>query len=139
MNRSYQIILLIVLTLLFNACVGTLSPQYKQNNLLPIVKDIKYISDINKVAFEWQPIYSPNVQGYRIYKTEEKRQKELSSTRKSQIGSGDRSEKIRTYNFPQNRVTDHRINFTSHNLDRILDGELEELISKLKDYYRHAD
>jgi peptide chain release factor 1 len=51
--------------------------------------------------------------------------------RKSQIGSGDRSEKIRTYNFPQNRVTDHRIQFTVHNLAAVLDGGLDELIGKL--------
>ena len=68
---------------------------------------------------------------------EEIRMKELSDSRKSQIGSGDRSEKIRTYNFPQNRVTDHRINLTSHNLDKILDGEIEEFIIKLKDHYRN--
>ncbi|HAV42511.1 TPA: peptide chain release factor 1 [bacterium] len=54
-----------------------------------------------------------------------------SQERKRQIGSGDRSEKIRTYNFPQNRVTDHRINLTLHKLDRILEGELDELLSAL--------
>ena len=53
--------------------------------------------------------------------------------RRSQIGSGDRSERIRTYNFPQNRVTDHRINLTLYSLDRILEGELQELITALKD------
>ncbi|MCX5705325.1 MAG: peptide chain release factor 1, partial [Candidatus Omnitrophica bacterium] len=53
--------------------------------------------------------------------------KKLSRERKSQIGSGDRSEKIRTYNFPDRRVTDHRINFTSHRLEQILDGDLDEL------------
>jgi peptide chain release factor 1 len=52
--------------------------------------------------------------------------------RKAQIGSGDRNEKIRTYNYPQNRVTDHRINFTSHNLTGIMDGDLEELIAALR-------
>jgi peptide chain release factor 1 len=68
---------------------------------------------------------------------EEKRMAELSANRKSQIGSGDRSEKIRTYNFPQNRVTDHRINLTSYNLDRVMDGDIQEFISKLKEYYRN--
>ncbi len=52
--------------------------------------------------------------------------------RKQQIGSGDRSEKIRTYNFPQSRVTDHRIQFTSHNLDAIMDGDLHEIVSNLQ-------
>ncbi len=68
---------------------------------------------------------------------EEKKIKELSQDRKSQIGSGDRSEKIRTYNFPQNRITDHRINHTSYNLDRVMDGEIEEFITKLKEFYRN--
>ena len=54
------------------------------------------------------------------------------STRKSLIGSGDRSERIRTYNFPQGRVTDHRINLTIHRLDEILDGELDDLIEALR-------
>lgn len=70
---------------------------------------------------------------------EEKRMAELSANRKSQIGSGDRSEKIRTYNFPQNRVTDHRINLTSYNLDRIMDGDIEEFISKLKEFHRNEN
>ena len=57
--------------------------------------------------------------------------KRLSSARKAQIGSGDRSEKIRTYNFPDRRVTDHRINFTSHQLESVLEGELDELSDAL--------
>jgi peptide chain release factor 1 len=57
--------------------------------------------------------------------------KKASQERKSQIGSGDRSEKIRTYNFPDRRVTDHRINFTSHRLEAILDGDLDELSNTL--------
>jgi peptide chain release factor 1 len=51
------------------------------------------------------------------------------------VGTGDRSAKIRTYNFPQNRVTDHRINFSTHRLDGVLDGELDELIDKLRNAY----
>jgi peptide chain release factor 1 len=53
---------------------------------------------------------------------------ERAAARKGQIGSGDRSERIRTYNFPQNRVTDHRVGVTLHQLDRVMEGELEELI-----------
>lgn len=56
---------------------------------------------------------------------------EIQALRRSQIGSGDRSEKIRTYNFPQNRVTDHRINYTSHDLQGILDGDLDEIVRNL--------
>jgi peptide chain release factor 1 len=56
------------------------------------------------------------------------------SRRRSLIGTGDRSEKIRTYNFPQNRVTDHRINLSLYNLEKIMTGELDELIAALKDY-----
>jgi peptide chain release factor 1 len=58
-------------------------------------------------------------------------QAKTASTRKSLIGSGDRSQRIRTYNFPQGRVTDHRINVTLHKLDRIMDGELDELLDAL--------
>jgi peptide chain release factor 1 len=57
--------------------------------------------------------------------------KRLSSARKTQIGTGDRSEKIRTYNFPDRRVTDHRINFTSHQLESILEGQMDELFEAL--------
>lgn len=60
-----------------------------------------------------------------------KKMEEITIQRRSQIGSGERAEKIRTYNFPQDRVTDHRINLTLHNLPRILDGELDELIEAL--------
>ena len=69
----------------------------------------------------------------RLYEAErQKQQDERSSTRKDQVGSGDRSERIRTYNFPQGRVTDHRINLTLHKLEKILSGEsLDELIDAL--------
>ena len=60
-----------------------------------------------------------------------RQQEETAATRRSQVGSGDRSEKVRTYNFPQNRVTDHRIGVTSYNLERILLGELDEFIDGL--------
>jgi len=69
----------------------------------------------------------------RLYELEEsKKQAELSAQRKSQIGSGDRSERIRTYNFPQNRLTDHRINLTLYNLDRVMEGDLEQVIEALQ-------
>jgi peptide chain release factor 1 len=61
----------------------------------------------------------------------EQEEARMSAARKSQIGSGDRSEKIRTYNFPQNRVTDHRVNLTIQNLPAILEGDLDELIETL--------
>ena len=69
----------------------------------------------------------------RLYEAErQKQQDERSSSRKGQVGSGDRSERIRTYNFPQGRVTDHRINLTLHKLDKVLQGEaLDELIDAL--------
>ena len=61
----------------------------------------------------------------------QKHQDEISKNRKSQVGSGDRSGRVRTYNFPQNRVTDHRISLTTHNLTEILDGDIQEFIDKL--------
>ncbi len=64
----------------------------------------------------------------------EKKEKALHKERRQQLGSGDRSEKIRTYNFPQNRVTDHRSGLTLYNLDKILDGELEPIIENLEEY-----
>ncbi len=73
----------------------------------------------------------------RVYESEKrKKDQERSSNRKSQIGSGDRSERIRTYNFPQGRVTDHRINLTLHKLDEFLSGEIHEEMNeglRLKD------
>ena len=67
-----------------------------------------------------------------LAKQEEKVAKERSAERKVLVSTGDRSAKIRTYNFPQGRVTDHRISFTSHRLNEILDGDIEEIIEKLK-------
>src|SRR6476659_8437698 len=68
----------------------------------------------------------------RLYVLErEKQQAELDATRRSQIGSGERAEKIRTYNFPENRITDHRIKLTTHQLDRVLQGELDEFTEAL--------
>lgn len=62
----------------------------------------------------------------------QKEEEELGQARKSKIGTGDRSEKIRTYNYPQNRVTDHRINFSIMSLDRVMDGELDPIIEALQ-------
>src|SRR5215467_2663285 len=68
----------------------------------------------------------------RLYELErERRQAELSAARNSQIGSGGRAEKIRTYNYPENRITDHRIKLTTHQLDRVLQGELDEFTEAL--------
>ena len=68
----------------------------------------------------------------RLYEAErQKADAERAETRKSQIGSGDRSERIRTYNYPERRVTDHRINLTLHKLDRVMDGDLDEIVDAL--------
>jgi peptide chain release factor 1 len=68
----------------------------------------------------------------KLYAMEQERLRdEQDAARRSQVGSGDRSEKIRTYNYPQNRVTDHRINVSSHNLPAVLDGRLDEFIDEL--------
>ncbi|MFB0552243.1 MAG: peptide chain release factor 1 [Phycisphaerae bacterium] len=73
----------------------------------------------------------------RVYEYHQSKQRtERDSQRKTMIGSGDRSQKVRTYNFPQNRVTDHRINLSLYNLDKIMDGDIGELIAALKDYDR---
>ncbi len=73
----------------------------------------------------------------RIYELHEsQRRAERDSQRKTMIGSGDRSEKIRTYNFPQNRVTDHRIGLSLYHLDRIINGDMGELIAGLREYDR---
>jgi peptide chain release factor 1 len=73
----------------------------------------------------------------RLYEIElENQDKERAEERKSQVGSGDRSERIRTYNFPQNRVTDHRINLTLHKLSAILEGELDELADSLITHFQ---
>src|SRR5579875_979645 len=73
----------------------------------------------------------------RLYdmKLQEQR-KQITEERRSMVGTGDRSEEIRTYNFPQNRVTDHRIGLTLHQLDRVMDGKLDEIIEALITYYQ---
>jgi peptide chain release factor 1 len=73
----------------------------------------------------------------RLYELElEKQQEKIGAERRSMVGSGDRSEKIRTYNFPQNRVTDHRIGFTLHQLDQVIEGKLEPLVDALTTHYQ---
>jgi len=73
----------------------------------------------------------------RLYEMKlQEQQKQITEDRRAMVGSGDRSEKIRTYNFPQNRVTDHRIGLTLHQLDRIIDGKLEDIIEALIAYYQ---
>jgi peptide chain release factor 1 len=68
----------------------------------------------------------------RLYELEEeKRRKEIAENRRSQVGTGERSEKIRTYNYPQSRVTDHRINLSSYNLPNVMDGDIGEFIDEL--------
>jgi peptide chain release factor 1 len=73
----------------------------------------------------------------RLYEIElEKQQAELGAERRSMVGTGDRSEKIRTYNFPQNRMTDHRIGLTLHQLDMVMDGRLEQILDALTTHYQ---
>ena len=73
----------------------------------------------------------------RLYEVEQERQNaELAAARKQQVGSGDRSEKIRTYNFPQNRLTDHRIGLTLHQLDLVMEGRLQPIVDALITHYQ---
>lgn len=66
----------------------------------------------------------------------EKQLAQIGAERKSMVGTGDRSEKIRTYNFPQNRVTDHRIGLTLHQLDLVMEGRMQPIIDALTTYYQ---
>jgi peptide chain release factor 1 len=73
----------------------------------------------------------------KLYEMEiEKQQSARDAARKSQVGSGDRSEKIRTYNFPQDRLTDHRIGLTRHNLAAVMDGDIEDVIVACRTYFQ---
>src|SRR5688572_11658204 len=72
----------------------------------------------------------------RLYEMEmQKQQDAIAKDRRSQVGTGERSEKIRTYNFPQSRITDHRINFTTHQLHDVLEGEISELLDQVSSFY----
>ena len=76
--------------------------------------------------------HAMNVLSARLWDLQLREQQEaIAGDRRAQVGTGDRSEKIRTYNFPQSRVTDHRINMTSHNLQRFLEGDLDEFVDAL--------
>jgi len=73
----------------------------------------------------------------RLYEMEMRKQQEaIAKDRRSQVGTGERSEKIRTYNFPQSSITDHRINFTTHQLVNVLNGDLSELLDNVSTYYQ---
>ena len=72
----------------------------------------------------------------RLYEMELRKQQEaIAKDRRGQVGTGERSEKIRTYNFPQNRITDHRINFTTHRINEVLNGDIAELLSNVSTHY----
>jgi peptide chain release factor 1 len=72
----------------------------------------------------------------RLYEMEMRKQQEaIAKERRGQVGTGERSEKIRTYNFPQSRITDHRINFTTHRLHDVLEGDPGELLDQVTTYY----
>ena len=71
-----------------------------------------------------------------LHLEQEKQRLVVEANRRQQVGSGDRSERIRTYNFPQGRMTDHRINYTMHNLDKILDGDIEDMMNALTNHYQ---
>ncbi len=71
-----------------------------------------------------------------LERAQAEQQAEIAASRKSMVGTGDRSERIRTYNFPQSRVSDHRINLTLHSLDKILEGDLDPLVDALITHYQ---
>src|SRR6202008_2959876 len=73
----------------------------------------------------------------RLYEMELRKQQDaIAKDRRGQVGTGERSEKIRTYNFPQSRITDHRVNFTTHQMTEVLNGDLAELIDHLSTHYQ---
>jgi peptide chain release factor 1 len=72
----------------------------------------------------------------KLFEMEQEKQRSArDATRKSQVGTGDRSEKVRTYNFPQDRLTDHRINYTRHNLPAVMDGDVDDLVQACRTFY----
>ena len=90
-----------------------------------------------KVEIQCQEISAAGrAQFGRISQIQDKQRQEEAATRKSLVGSGDRSEKIRTYNYPQGRVTDHRINLTLYKLDNVMQGDLGEVVEPLVKEYQ---
>ena len=71
-----------------------------------------------------------------LEREQEAADRQLAAERKGMVGSGDRSEKIRTYNYPQNRITDHRIGLTLHKLDAVMNGDLDEMVTALRTNYQ---
>jgi peptide chain release factor 1 len=67
-----------------------------------------------------------------IAHAQEERDKEAAASRKSQVRTVDRSERIRTYNFPENRISDHRVNYKAHNLDQVLNGDLDDIVEAVR-------
>jgi peptide chain release factor 1 len=75
----------------------------------------------------------------KLYEIElEKQRSARDAARKSQVGTGDRSEKIRTYNFPQDRLTDHRVNYTRHNLPAVMDGDVQDVVEACRTFFAAA-
>jgi peptide chain release factor 1 len=75
----------------------------------------------------------------KLYEMElEKQRSARDAARKSQVGTGDRSEKIRTYNFPQDRLTDHRVNYTRHNLPAVMDGDVQDVLEACRTFFAAA-
>ena len=98
------------------------------NSLLPLYSRLGEYDLLEYPAPNLSLIHISKIQEAQIQQHNEG----IAAQRKSIVGSGDRSEKIRTYNFPQNRLTDHRINLTLYNLDVIMDGYIDDIIEKLR-------
>ena len=106
-------------------------PSYKNELYYNYDNDIN-LENIIKNTYSLYENLHLQVSLYKIDKIEkEKQDNEISSARKSQVGSGDRSEKIRTYNYPQGRITDHRIGMSIYQMENFLNGDLDEMIDNL--------
>ena len=122
-------------------------PEYEQVDLELDPKDIRvdvYRSSgaggqhINKTSSAVRMTHLPTgiVVAMQDQRSQSQNRDKYDEKRKSAVGTGDRSERIRTYNYPQNRVTDHRIGLTINKLDRVMDGDLDEIIDALTVYYQ---